>query len=583
MSADNDSGMTIKQRLYMPPIEKYERFDRFPWKILIQALLVIFTTTETLLVVNRVTSYSYSQYLLWNKLFLNLDVDGSDTAITNSYNLFSINDVISFVQGTSSKYYHINKHTVDNYSHEHKDNGDIEPIKLYVDYLHYDEVKDLGYEFEYDITEDDLGPFSHLNPKKYLDKVKRFEMKFTLNHHLNHHMDLSSNCYKWTISQHFDYSMHGVVNTVLSTDRGTCSGHIISPNSQHMWIGVIVVLLAACSLMTVWKYFLKRAKILATIRGGPQDFRHAWESLALTEKLKFFNLWIVFTIIGNLCQIFGGILTVIDQDVSLNAHEHLVGIGCFCAWVGSVRFLEHKSTSYTIINTLSRSFSTIGPYIVGIIPIFLAFVFLAMCLFWKTGIYPTTSTGMIAAFALVNGDSVYQFTSQLVLENSFLGQLYVYCFIVFFICCVQNIFIAIIQEGFRSLSENPPKRGDESDEESDEEELGSIATIRKGKKNVKKLMEEENRKKAQEAFKMILSVKKNQQISEETQSQLLLMDNVAKNIVDSMWKLIAIAEPLPSQKANRDALKFYLATTCQLKIKDALDKIKRNLEPEDEG
>ena len=76
---------------------------------------------------------------------------------------------------------------------------------------------------------------------------------------------------------------------------------------------------------------MKRARILARIRGGPQDFRNAWESLALTEKLKFFNLWIVFTIVGNLCQIFGGILTILDQDVSLGAHEHLVGIGCFCA------------------------------------------------------------------------------------------------------------------------------------------------------------------------------------------------------------------------------------------------------------
>jgi hypothetical protein len=534
------------------------------------------------MVVNRVTSYSYSQYLLWNKLFLNYDVEGSDTAITNSFNLFSIKEIHEFVRKTADRYYNINKHTVDNYSHEHKDNGDIEEIKLYVDYLHYDEAKDLGYEIEYDITEDDLGPFSHLNPKKFLDKVKRFEMKFTLNHHLNHHMDLSSNCYKWTINQHFDYSMHGVVNAVLGTERGTCSGSIISPNSTNMWLGVIVFLLAAASLVTVWKYFLKRAKILATIRGGPQDFRAAWESLELTEKMKFFNLWIVFTIVGNICQIFGGILTILDQDVSLGSHEHLVGIGCFCAWVGAVRFLEHKSTSYTIINTVSRSFSTIGPYIVGIIPIFLGYVFLAMCLFWKTGIYPTTSSGMIAAFALVNGDSVYQFTSQLVLENSFLGQLYVYSFIVFFICCVQNIFIAIIQEGFRSLSENPPKRGDESDDDS-EEEQDLYSSIRKGKKDVKKLKEEESRKKAQEAFKMILSVKQNPQISSETQEQLLSMDRIAKDIVDNMWKLIAIAEPLPSQKVNRDALKFYLATTCHMKITDAIEKIKKNLNPEEDS
>lgn len=83
---------------------------------------------------------------------------------------------------------------------------------------------------------------------------------------------------------------------------------------------------------------------------------------------------------------------------------------------------------------------------------------------------------------------------------------------------------------------------------------------------------------------MILNVnKKNQNISPDTQAQITLMDNVANNIADSLWKLIAIAEPLPSQKVNRDALKFYLATTCQMKIKDALEKIKKNLNIESES
>jgi hypothetical protein len=431
MSANGQ--MTIKQRLYMPAIEKYERFDKFPWKLMIQVLLVVFTTIQAVVVVNTIANYSYSQYLLWNKLFLNQDVSASDTSIINYYNLFSMGEVISFINNTANIYYNINENTVDTYSYDYDNHGDIEPIKLYVDYLNYENVKDLGYQFEYNITETDLGPFTLFNPKKFIDSVKRFQMKFTLNHYVSEDLDLSSNCYKWKLTQEYDYSTHGVVNAVLAVERSSCSGDIFSPNSENMWIGVIVVLLAITSLVNVWKYFIKRASMLAKIRGGPEDFRNAWESLTLTEKLKFFNLWIIFNIIGNLCQIFGGILTVLDQDVTLGVHEHLVGIGCFCAWIGGVRFLEHKSASYTIVNTLSRSFSTLGPYIIGVIPVFMAFVFLAMCLFWKTGIYPDSTTGMIAAFALLNGDSVYEFTSAIVLENTFLGQLYVYCFVVFFI------------------------------------------------------------------------------------------------------------------------------------------------------
>lgn len=150
---------------------------------------------------------------------------------------------------------------------------------------------------------------------------------------------------------------------------------------------------------------------------------------------------------------------------------------------------------------------------------------------------------------------------------------------------MQNIFIAIIQEGFGSLSDNPPKRGDESesDEEEDERNMMLSSVIKKKKKTVKQLKADENRKKAQEAFKVLLNVnKKNQALSDDTQHQVILMDNLAKNIADSMWKLIALSEPLPSQKVNKDALKFYLATTCQIKIKEALERIKKSLNPDAE-
>ena len=55
---------------------------------------------------------------------------------------------------------------------------------------------------------------------------------------------------------------------------------------------------------------------------------------------------------------------------------------------------------------------------------------------------------------------------------------------------MQNIFIAIIQQGFNSLKDSPPKRVDESDEE--EEPDGPIdSVIRKKKISVKKLKEAE--------------------------------------------------------------------------------------------
>mmetsp|Transcript_4514 Transcript_4514/g.4384 ORF Transcript_4514/g.4384 Transcript_4514/m.4384 type:complete len:276 (+) Transcript_4514:272-1099(+) len=257
----------------------------------------------------------------------------------------------------------------------------------------------------------------------------------------------------------------------------------------------MVFLLGCFSLGIVCSYLLKRAMIMAHIKKGHEmDTWNAWESLRFREKIKFVNLWVIFTVIGNLAQIFAGILTLIDQDTVLQVHEQIIGIACFCAWVGLVRFIEHSSNSYIIVNTLKRSFAKLLPYLIGILPIFMAYVFLGMCMFWKTGLYPTTTAGMVTNFAILNGDSVYGFFASCVADNSVFGQLYMFTFIVFFICCVHNIFIAIIQEGFASLNERPVRKHRVESSESDSDEfpmepppLKASAEEQKKKRRCKKI------------------------------------------------------------------------------------------------
>jgi hypothetical protein len=187
------------------------------------------------------------------------------------------------------------------------------------------------------------------------------------------------------------------------------------------------------SLGTIVNYIRKRLEIVTQLAGEASNSRVAWESLGISQKLQFFNFWVIFSVLGNLFQIFGGILSIIDRNSVLSVHEIVIGFGCFFAWVGIVRFLGHTSHSYTIVNTLGRSAETIGLYIIGVVPIFMGYALCGICLFWQTGIYPNTPMSMIANFALVNGDSVYLFSSAGYEETAFLGQLYYYSFLVFFI------------------------------------------------------------------------------------------------------------------------------------------------------
>ena len=212
----------IKHRLYMPPMKKYEVYGKFPWKLVIQILLVAATTSQIMLIVNRNTSYSYSQYTLWNKLFLNKDADGSDTSITNSYNIFGINQLKQFISKSVDKYYDINSYTIDDYKYHYEDDGTKEAPKLLVEYYDNDKALDKGYEIQYKLYSNDLGPFSKPDMQDFMEQVKRFEIDFSLEHKLDKHIKLASNCYNWYIKQKFDFAFHGVITTSLVTDRKNC-------------------------------------------------------------------------------------------------------------------------------------------------------------------------------------------------------------------------------------------------------------------------------------------------------------------------------------------------------------------------
>jgi len=149
--------------------------------------------------------------------------------------------------------------------------------------------------------------------------------------------------------------------------------------------------------------------------------------------------------------------------VSLDVYFRTAGFGCFFAWVELIQYLSWSPNSYAVINTLKRSFGTLWKYALGILPVFMGFVFLGMALFWKSGNYSSASQAMVKSFAMVNGDNLYGIFEPNFEANYLAGYLYMFVFFVLFISAIHNIFISIISEGFSSLRSNPIKRGDEAE------------------------------------------------------------------------------------------------------------------------
>jgi hypothetical protein len=213
--------MRLKDRLYMDPIKKYENYGIFPWKLILGTLLVLFTTCQVVLIINKMTKYSYSQYILFNHIFCNTESEGQDKKIIDSYNIFKANDTFEYIKETVNKYYSINNYTVSSYQYQYLDDGTIEPPKLYPRYLENKASLSKGYFLEYSLDVEGLLSFPEID--SFLNEVEELEIEFYLKHELNKDSDLHESCYLWKFVQIYQYHYHGVITVSLDISRKSCN------------------------------------------------------------------------------------------------------------------------------------------------------------------------------------------------------------------------------------------------------------------------------------------------------------------------------------------------------------------------
>jgi len=210
-----------------------------------------------------------------------------------TYHLFNIGDLLTYVEKTVDRYFDINSHTVDNYSHEFS-HGKIKPIHMYVEYGDRSEANDKGYRQLYHLTPNDLGPFQHYNLKEFLDVVSRFELVFTLKHYLHSDVPVPATCYSWNLHQRFDYALHGPITVTLDVDRGICSNGTYDVFKKYMWINLAVFICGFLSFSLTARHLYSRALLMSTFKKNQRgSIADAWENLSLKEKFRFIDMWII--------------------------------------------------------------------------------------------------------------------------------------------------------------------------------------------------------------------------------------------------------------------------------------------------
>lgn len=337
-------------------------------------------------------------------------------------------------------------------------------VALEISYMNPQKVNDL--KFKYDLSKVDLGPFDleDLELKKFIQSTTSFRLTYNFKIFVPYSNIQSLQCYSWNIIQKYAFDKRAHFILSLDIFRSNCedknfgnvSGFSIFIN-KLLWIHIVVIILAVASFFLTWKYIYKVAKmywkikqklksIPATSGGNDREDgnnqteninsgqpKSKWDMLKTGEKRKFFNKWSIICLLGNIVQIFGTILSLINsQDVDTPS-EVLIGFGCMLAYINIGRYLDYNKDYSTIYATITRALPNVMRYLLGVLPIFFGFIFFGLCLFWRSERFTSTSSTMMTLFAVLNGDSVFDVFNDVAGVSFFLGQIYCYTFCIVFI------------------------------------------------------------------------------------------------------------------------------------------------------
>ena len=128
--------------------------------------------------------------------------------------------------------------------------------------------------------------------------------------------------------------------------------------------------------------------------------------------------------------------------------DKYIGLGGFLCIISIGKYIDY-SPKYSFFNkTVVNTLPDLIPSIASILPVFIAFTFLGLMLFWDSERFTCVSDIMKALFAVYVGDSVYDVINDITDKSNLLGQIFGYVFTILFIIVVMNVFVAVIQEGF---------------------------------------------------------------------------------------------------------------------------------------
>ena len=459
-----------EDKIHLSPLDKYRIYGKFPLDMIVHVLLVVFTTIQAMVILGEFTDY----FRALEKSVTNVLISQDSKENRDYPRRIFLYDIPSLQDHLSSSLKNMldnNDTFLTNIIYVNEDNEEISTntIEMDIEYKNNltknkkEEYK-MPVELYYKVSEDYLGPFnrnySENEIKKFLNIIEKFEIEYRFKTYVSLYYKEHQQCFIWTIKQNYDFIKKAHFEVSLYINNEQCQEKTtLSKIEQfivaYVWVHSVVIILATISiLLSLYNFYevIKLNKYIKIInKEKKQQKKLNPEIIKKSEILsKPLNKWDICIIISNICQIVGSISGLLENDNMNNYMDILIGFGVMLCYISLGKYLDYNTKYALLYQTLKHSISNVIPFLIGIMPVFIGFTFLGLCLFWNSERFTNVTDVMKALFAIVNGDSVYDIIVDITEKNNFYGQIYGYLFTILFIVVVMNVFISIIQEAYVS-------------------------------------------------------------------------------------------------------------------------------------
>jgi len=467
------------------------QFARRQKSCILHTILLLLVSMK--IVVFNVEDSSYTRSMNRNWRYYFNPYGWSDSH--NNVQLFTVNDTVRALNGMLSTYGQLSNISMADFSYRHSAGGYCQdtPTIISAETLFWQDSNNLN-SYTTDITSPEDLDFITQNTQTYFASLDTLKLTMWLcNKHvvLNPYTvsgrPLHSRCYMWEVQILYRYVNQVYISVEINDQlNGACKGEETASmyaHSHSIWLetlslvfGLAYLSVTVATLLRAWSYYgsIRRAHAQARVHylhfsgdeGSSSNSRsrsnnnssnntpaqYEWNEIPFSVKRRFLPVWVMATLLGVVLAVADAAYRMYfrTEYIPTTASDKLMlGLSCLLLWGTVLQFLTFDPRVYAVAMTFAVAAPRILPYFVGVVPVYLSFVFLAIAVWGADlGIFSTFPSALKTLFALMMGDQMHDILSLMKLVSPTLTALFVLAFIVTTLYLVMNVVISIVEESY---------------------------------------------------------------------------------------------------------------------------------------